>query len=242
MTTFYRSLIASLLLASVGAGLHAEPVDAFLKKARAHLGPESTLEGVETISYHGVVMSPTGEKLSDLVLYFDAPNRQLLQEKRENVINQTAVNGYEGYVMSKDPTDPKKEIIQVLRPIQTKRLMFNAIENLNFFEGAEKIRGGEIIDEGVVDYNGKPARKIRFNYPFELYYVRYFNPDSGELLATISSDGLTMVEQHKIQAGGITFPKTVDTYDETGALLRTVEFTEIKVNEQLQPGLFDFPE
>ncbi|GHC10276.1 hypothetical protein [Cerasicoccus arenae] len=241
MMISFRNFAFFVLLSSVGA-LNAEPIDQFLQKARTQLGPESVLDDVEAIHYKGVVISPSGEKMSDLELIFDKPNRQLLREMRGDVVNETAVNGYEGYVMSYDPNDKTKKLVQVLRPTQVKRLMANAVENLNFFNGPNKIRGATITDEGIVDYNGKSARKVNFAYPLDLYYIRYFDPNTGELLATVSSDGLTMTEKDSLNVGGIKFPKTVETYDETGALLRTVKFTEVTVNEQVQPGVFDFPE
>ncbi|WP_309399883.1 hypothetical protein [Cerasicoccus maritimus] len=238
---FYRT-IAVLFMVSSFSALHADSLEDFMKKARSQLGTESALDSVETIHYKGKVISPTGEEMSELELVFDKPNRQLLKEVRGDVINQTAVNGYEGYVMSKDPANPNGPMVQVLRPGQVKRLMANAIENLNFFDGPEKMRGAEIIDEGMADYNGETVRKIKFSYPLGLYYTRYFDPKSGKLIATVSSDGLTMVEKNSLSAGGIKFPKTVDTYDETGKLLRTVEFNEVTVNEKIDAGMFDFPE
>ncbi|WP_309385342.1 hypothetical protein [Cerasicoccus frondis] len=238
---FHRSIAAIFLIAGVSV-LNADSLDDFLKKARAQLGPESKLDSVESIEYKGTVISPTGEEMSKLELIFDKPNRQLLKEIRGEVVNQTAVNGYEGYVMSIDPANPRSPLVQVLRPGQVKRLMANAVENLNFFDGPEKMRGGEIVDEGMTDYNGQTVRKIKFVYPLDLFYVRYFDPNSGKLIATVSSDGLTMVEKNSLNAAGIKFPKTVDTYDETGKLLRTVEFTEVNVNQKLDPGAFDFPE
>lgn len=238
---FYRTIVALLLVSTVSS-LYADSVEDFLKKARSQLGAESALDGVESIHYKGKVISPTGEEMSQLELVFDKPNRQLLKEVRGDVVNQTAVNGYEGYVMSKDPANPNGPMVQVLRPGQVKRLMANAVENLNFFDGPEKMRGAEIIDEGMADYNGKNARKIKFSYPLGLFYTRYFEPDSAKLIATVSSDGLTMMEKNSLTAGGIKFPKTVETYDETGKLLRTVEFTEVTVNEKVDAGVFDFPE
>ncbi|WP_269541395.1 hypothetical protein [Cerasicoccus fimbriatus] len=237
---FQRTLLASFLFIT-GSLLQADSLDDFLKKARAQLGPEKALENVESIQYIGEVTSAEGQKMSDLELIFEKPNCQKLKETRGDKVNQTAVNGFEGYVMSMDTANPSSRVIQVLRPLQVKRLMANAVENLNFFTGPEHMRGAEIIDEGVTEYNGKKARKIKFQYPLELYYVRYFEPDTGKLIATVSSDGLTMVEKESLEANGIKFPKTVDTYDETGKLLRSVVFTQVKVNEKIPPTAFDFP-
>lgn len=245
MSKFYvmrsQRIALSLILIAACSVLNADSVNDFLKKARSQLGTESALDSVESIQYVGVVKSNTGEKMSDLELIFEKPNCQKLKEVRGDKVNQTAVNGFEGYVMSVDMTNPSSRVIQVLRPLQVKRLMANAVENLNFFKGPDHMRGAEIIDEGVTEYNGQQARKIKFQYPLDLYYIRYFNPDNGKLIATISSDGLTMIEKDSLKSSGISFPKSVETYDETGKLLRSVEFTEVKVNEKLDPSMFDFP-
>ncbi|MGE9295009.1 MAG: hypothetical protein ACQKBV_01785 [Puniceicoccales bacterium] len=233
--------LAALIVFLSASGLSAEPVAEFLKKARAQLGSESALKGVESLQYAGEVMSPTGEKISELKLVFDKPDRQLLREDRNDEIHQTAVNGFEGYLLSYNKTDPANKVLRVLPPAQTKRLMANAVENLNFFNGPMQLRGAEIVDGGMVDYKGQTVRKVLFKYPLGLVYERYFDPNSGKLLATVSSDGLTMVERKSLQSGGIKFPKVVDTYDAEGNLVRTVEFTEIVVNGTIEPGAFDFP-
>jgi len=237
----YRKFLVLLLLAA-GSVAWADDVDAFLQKARAQLGSEKALKDVESLHYMGVVKSPDGKKLSDLELVFDKPNRQLLREKREGVISQTAVNGFEGYIMNMNPDNPEERRIQVLRPSQVKRLMSNAVENLYFFEGPERMRGGEIQDDGVVEYQGKDARKITFSYPNKLYYTRYFDPQTAELVATVSSEGMTMVEKETLVASDIVFPKIVVTYNEIGEEMHQVEFTEVKVNGDIKTGLFDFPE
>lgn len=221
--------------------LSAEPLEEFIKKARAQLGTEQALKSVESIHYTAEVSSPTGEKISTLELIFDKPNRQLLREERADQIHQTAVNGFEGYLLSYNPDNPNQKVLRVLPPYQTKRLMSNAVENLNFFNGPTLLRGGKRVDEGLVDYKGQTARKILFEYPQGLVYERYFDPNTGKLLATVSSDGLTMVERKSMQSNGIKFPGVVDTYDSEGTLQRTVEFTEVVVNGDIDPGKFDFP-
>lgn len=237
---FIRSLTLLTILSSLSI-LSADDVDAFLKKARAQLGSEKALESVETLHYSGEVYSPDGKKLANLELYFDKPSNQLLRENRDGLINQMAVNGFEGYQMSTDPAQPGQEVIQVMRPHQVKRLMSNAVENLYFFNGPKQVRGGEIKDEGQVEYNGKPARKIVFNYPYGLTYTRYFDPQSAKLLATVDGQGSTMVEKEVLEASGVKFPKIVVTYNEIGEKVHQVEFTEVKVNEEFEPTLFDFP-
>ncbi|MEO0796063.1 MAG: hypothetical protein AAFX93_12915 [Verrucomicrobiota bacterium] len=234
------AVIAMTMLCSLT--LSAESVDAFIQKVRSQLGTEDALNSVKSIHYKGKVISPTGEESSELELIFQAPNYQLLRETNEKAVNQTAVNGYEGYVMSYSVADPNQKVIRVLAPAQVKRLMANAVENLNFFNGPKKMRKAIIEDGGQVDYNGQTVRKLVFDYPVSgLSYTRYFDPKSGKLLATTSSDGLTMVEKSSLVVDGVKFPKSVDTYDDTGALLRTVEFDTVIVNGDIAPDAFDFP-
>jgi len=232
--------VCVLALAALSAS--AQPLDEFLKKARARLGTESALKNVESIRYEGDVFSPNGELFSTLTLVFDKPDRQLLRENQNGQVNQTAVNGLEGYLLSFADNDPANRILRALPPLQTKRMTSNAVENLYFFNGPRFVRGAETIDEGLVDFEGGQARKIVFQYPLGLVYVRYFDPNTAKLVATVSSDGLKMKERESIQSSNIRFPAVVDTYDEDGKLLRTVKFTEIVVNGQIPPGYFDFPE
>ncbi len=238
--TFIRISLFCLMFTAV-CGLSAEDLNAFLQKARAHLGPEAMLENVESIYYRGSVYTPQGQKVADLELYFDKPNRQLLRENRDGVISQMAVNGFEGYQMSVDQKSGGHELLQVMSPAQVNRLMSNAAENLYFFQGPEHIRGAEIVDDGVTEYNGKSARKIQFVYPNSLVYIRYFDVESGRLLATVDNHGATMMEKDTLEAGGIKFPKIVVTYNEIGEEIHRVEFEEIEVNGKLESGLFDFP-
>ena len=179
--------------------------------------------------------------IGDILLQFKKPFYQRLQLVTPRAIETTAVNGYEGWQESIDKEDPRVGGLRVLQPMEVHFLLCNARENLNFFFGPNLIAGGDVTYAGSEEKQGVESDKIIFSYPHGLTYTRYFDAETGELLATISGEnGFEMVEAESTRVGAIKFPKVVKTYKDD-ILQRSVVFDEIIVNPDFDMTMFDFP-
>ncbi len=239
MTRCHTFLALTLMFTS---SLSAAEVDDILAKARARLGPEQKLEAVESIQYEGQVYGPDGEKLDTLDLTFTKPDKQLLIVESETLKRSTGVNGFEGFVEVINKEDPYKSGVIVLDFNRVRRLLANAAENLYFFNGPRQRTGGTITLEGTQEVHGHDCYKLRFAYPCGLFYIRYFDKTTYELVSTINGESnQELIESDTAQVNGILFPKKVETYDEEGDLIRTVVFEKILINEPVDNSIFDFP-
>lgn len=217
--------------------LHALDKDSMLAKARAYLGDEADLKAVKSLRYVGVAYGSDGERTS-LELILKKPYMQRISQKREDKMIITATNGYEGYTMFLTNDATKQSRLGVLSYDKVQDLIINAMENLYFFEGYKK-RGGELRDGGLVDYEGKEAYKLVFSYPNGTEFVRYFDPESGDLFATVH-DGVTNVEDEYFEVQGIRFPRKLSSYKD-GKLQQRIEFNSIEVNPEVREQIFEFP-
>lgn len=232
-----------LALALFAPVLHAVEVADVLSMARSRIAPEAKLNAVTSIQYFGKVYGPEGEENSTLELMFQKPDQQKLIVDSADVKSETAVNGFEGYIEVFNKVDTYKSGVLVLDANRVRRLIANASENLYFFEGPYHRTGGKITLAGTKKIRGKECYEVRFSYPSGLYYIRYFDTKTGDLLSTINGEtNQEMVESDSIMVDGIRFPKTVKTYDDEGDLVRTVVFDKIILNEKIDDSVFDFPD
>lgn len=239
MTRCHTLLIFALVFTSTAFGGEVEDI---LTKARERLGPEKTLEAVQTLRYEGRVYGPNGEEQDSLSLTFKKPDKQLLVVDSATLKRSTGVNGFEGFVEIVNKEDKFKSGIIVLDSNRVRRLLANAAENLYFFEGPFHRTGGEVTLEGTQQVRGRDCYKVRFSYACGLFYIRYFAKDNCELVSTINGESnQEMIESDSVTVDGIVFPRKVDTYDEEGDLIRSVVFEKILINEPVDDSIFDFP-
>lgn len=223
-----------LMSSAVSAGSAAAVVD----RARAALGPEPVLEGVRSIKYDGRVLSPDGVEEGRIRLYFRWPLDQRIEIEADGILDLTVVNDLEGFVMKREVESGAWQRM-VLPAGDVRRLHSNSVENLNFFRGPAQLRGKTEYG-GKVEKHGKMTDRVLFVYPNGVEFERFFDA-SGNLVATVVGDGgLELREKGKLEAGGIQFPRRVETY-EGGELIRIVEFDSIEVNVPLDSALFSFP-
>lgn len=220
------------------SAVSAESASAVVERARAALGSESALEGVRSIKYEGRILSAEGVEEGRIRLYFQRPLDQRIEIEADGVLDLTVVNDLEGFVMKRELESGAWQRM-VLPAEDVRRLHSNSVENLNFFRGPARLRGKTEYG-GKVEKHGKMTDRVLFIYPNGVEFERFFDA-SGNLVATVVGDGgLELREKGKLEAGGIQFPRRVETY-EGGELMRIVEFDTIEVNEPLDPALFSFP-
>jgi outer membrane lipoprotein-sorting protein len=246
---FLRRLPVLLLLATTATtaatAARADDVAAFIAKARAAVGSEDVLAKVASVHYIGTVELPdakAGAKTSIDVL-FQNPYRQRITVTTDTGSQTTGLDGYSAWIREERPADPKYPRLGLLGVQQVRRMRANTWENLAFYSGIEHV-DGHVEDAGTVQLDGQPARKLIFWHDNDVFFARWFDPVSGQLLQTETDDGNKIREAGEILSGGLRFPRQIITVSKgpNGATnTSTITFDTIKVNEPAPDSAFAVP-
>ena len=87
--------------------------------------------------------------------------------------------------------DPNNVVIGILDAPLVREMRANTFENLNFFSGIEQMRG-RIVNKGKTKKDGRDVYVLVFKYKDSLYFERYFDAATGELISTVNGEGLAI--------------------------------------------------
>jgi len=218
-----------------------------LAKARAYIGPDAVLTAVNTLRFLGQleVIEPGADTpgSAKIEIVFSSPDKQLITAKNDGQTETTALDGYDAWQRVSKADDPSGWRVNLLGPDQIKRLRANTFENLNFYRGIET-RGGLIEDRGVVTIDGVACRKLAFIHGPGIVFVRSFDAATGRLMLTETDSGTQIREKGEIRAGGLRFPKTIETVNilpDGGQRIIRVNFESIEVNPSIDSTIFAVP-
>jgi len=243
-------LVFTLGLLSFAAAQASTDVDQVIARARATVGSEAALTGLQSVHYTGTLTTTaTDDKGASvpvkvaLEIIFQRPYRQRIVATSENKIEITALDDYEGWQREQDPADTTRWRMTLLTNEQIKRLRANTWENLSFFRGLDR-RRGTVADLGTVTVDGQNCRKLTFDHGDGIVFTRYFAEASVRLLLTETENGITIREENDTVVDGIRFPrKIISTSKLADGSERTVtiDFDQITVNETFADSLFAVP-
>jgi hypothetical protein len=238
----FRILACALLAA---AGLRAEP--GVIGLARAFLGPDSTLDGINSIHFVGSLVRedpdhPQGGTLhASLDMVFAKPWQQRQVVRASKITETTVLDGYDAWDRLQDNADASKFRMRWLSAGEIKSLRANTWENLSFFRGLEE--GASIDDKGPATTDGIVCERVDFIHGPDNVFERYFDRDTGRLVMSVRG-GETIRESGEIMVDGVRFPKTIVSVIKTASgkdLVSTVTFESIVLNEPLSRDLFAAP-
>jgi hypothetical protein len=236
-------ILSCALLAAVS--LRAEP--AVIGLARAYLGPDSTLDGIQSIHFIGTLdrVDPdhpaTGVFHTTLDMVFSKPWQQRQVVRATKVNETTVLDGYDAWDRLQDNVDASKFRMRWLTAPEIKSLRANTWENLHFFRGIED--GGSIEDQGPTTTDGVACERVDFIHGPDDVFERYFDRDTGRLVLSIRN-GETIRESGEIRVDGVRFPKTITSVIKSASgrdIVSTVTFDRIELNEPLARDLFAAP-
>jgi hypothetical protein len=236
-------ILACALLAS--AGLRAEP--AVIGLARAYLGPDSTLDGINSIRFVGSFdrTDPDhpefGTVHATLDMLFSKPYRQRQVVRTAKVTDTTVLDGYDAWERLQDNSDPTKFRMKWLSAVEIKSLRANTWENLYFFRGLEGSDTAE--DQGPSTVDGIACERVDFIHGPENVFERFFDRDTGKLVLTVRSRE-SIRESGEIVVDGVRFPKSIVSVSKTPSgkdLVTTVTFDSVALNEPVQGDAFAAP-
>lgn len=237
--------IAGLLFFAVGAvAAGAEPP--IIAKARARIAPEAVLDAVTSIHYVGTlvgpdVADPTKQLKQSIEIFLQKPAQQRIVVSSSEVIEVSALDGYDAWRRTIDAKDRKRWQQSQLGADQVKQLRADVWQNLAFYRGIERV-GGHVEDLGPVTIDGIPCQRVLFLHSPTLVYYRYFNQATGELVYTGTAENNTR-ERGEMIVSGIRFPKEIVVTQLVAGkpVQRTITFEKITVNEKLPADLFAVP-
>lgn len=234
-------LFSLLVAPSLGAPLpEGREAEALIQMAREHLGGNERLEGVVSLKYTGRIDSPDRDRAGRIALYLKKPLKQRIEiETESGTVEVTAVNGYEGWILSRG-IDERLSEVKVMDPQNLNRMLVSTWENLNFF-ARPVAHHGKIHFKGKTEYRGRPVYELHVVYPGgKPTYIRFFDRQTGELVGSKTDDGLEFIESGMIQVDGIQFPRKIEAL-RGERRVHLITFEEIEVNPELDDGLFEFP-
>lgn len=236
------------LLGWLSAGsLRADEVAEVLARARAFLGSEAALEGVQALRLRGqleIVGAEPGEaEPAQLEILFQKPDKQRITATDGTKTEVTALDGYDAWQRISDSSDATLWRVTLLGPDQIKRLRANTFENLAFYRN-HAVQGARVEDRGAATVDGLACRKLAFVHGPGIVFTRSFELASGRLVLTETESGTQIREEGELRAGGLRFPQRIRTLnrlpDGTSRTL-LVTFSGVEVNPDLDPSWFAIP-
>jgi len=228
-------LIFLIGLTTVGA----KTLEDVLAKARAYVAPEEKLESIEVLFYDGTLTPANGSPARKVSLLLQKPASQRLEITQGNGRITMVVNEKEGFMVRENLETGDKQTTSL--PLEQVRLFkANASENLNFFQfpPRSQVRTKYL---GEQEFRGQTVDVVRYIHPHGIVFLRYFDPETGRLVATESDGGTINIEEGSMEVGGIRFSDKILAY-ESDELVHTIQFERSDVNPDLPEWVFDFPE
>lgn len=247
MRVVFRLLPFLLPVLALGFAPALRAEDPLIAKARAFIGPEATLDAVQSLRLIGELEVLDGTEPASapakIEILFQKPDRQRITATNENRTETTALDGYDAWSRVTDPSDSSQWQVTLLGPEQIKRLRANTFENLAFFRGLER-HGARVEDRGTATVDGVACRKFAFVHAPGIVFTRSFDLATGRLVLTETESGTEIREEGELRSGGLRFPKrivTINTLPDGATRTIRVTFSEVTVNPTLEAALFAVP-
>lgn len=236
---FFKLLLCGFVCLFGASFLSATSAEQTLQRARDYVGEDSRLRAVNALQFEGTVMDPEGKQIGKMRLQFKKPYQQRATVWLPMGKEIKATNGYEGFAVLHFEDKSKAPRMQVYDFGKVQEMIINAAENLYFFEGYKQ-RRGTLVDGGIVEFDGKKAHKLRFEYPHDMWFERYFDPETGQLYGTLIHNGRMSKEKEPTVVDGIRLPQRLMGFKD-GELEYEIYFDTILINPELPQSLFEYP-
>ncbi len=231
-------LLAALATLPTGSLHAADTVEAIVAKARAYLGSESALNAISTIHFTGT-LEVNASTLLPVDIIFQKPDQQRVTVTGPQVIEVTALDGYDAWQKRTNPANPVQWQVTLLDASQVKRLRANTWENLSFFAGLDK-QGGKVQHGGDATIDGVPCVKLSFVHDDSIIFVRYFEKSTGRLVKTVTETGAEIREEGEMIIKGVRFPRKVINKAPNGTAT-TISFIRVELNQAVPAAEFAVP-
>lgn len=238
------SILACAVALALCPEAPAEP--AVVGLARAYLGPQSTIDAIQSIHYVGTLeRTDPGQKPAEAVragldIVLAKPLRQHLVIRGPRATFTTVLDGYDAWDQQQDNQDASRVRTSWLSAGDIRTLRANTWENLYYYRLPD---GGRVEDLGTATVDGIVCEHVTFTHDPGITYERYFDRDTGRLVLTVKGSQ-SFREVGEILVDGIRFPKSIVTVTKApsgGEVTATATFDTITLNEPVNPSLFATP-
>ncbi len=240
------SVIATaFIFTTITSSAVAAELEAVIDKARAYLGSEEALNGIETLQYKGNITIFNEEENQEgrVTLTFAKPFSQTIFLDLGNITKLTGYNGYEGYEQITQQVEGEEEPLvgtTSLSLVETRRLKASSLENLGFFRPYKNLEDRASY-LGQEELEGKQVDVILYEHPGGFEYKRFFDVTTGDMLKSVTESGITTIEEGDITVDGIQFTQKVTVLTSSGKPQFEMVFDEILVNPEIPGRSFDYP-
>jgi len=218
-----------------------------IARARAYLGTEAALDGINVIHYRGTVVStdssdPLKPRRENIEIVVEKPDRERVTARSAERIESTGLDGYEAWQRVTDAKDPSKWNQVLLAPEVVKKLRAQTWENIGFYRGLER-RGGVLRDEGLTTVDGVACRKVAFVHAPDIIFYHYFAAATGKAVL-VETSGVSIRFQGEMLVNGVRFAQTLTQVNDLGhGRSRTIvtTFDTITVNDSIPDSYFSVP-
>jgi hypothetical protein len=237
MKTRHLTVLA-VLIAFATAPLGAQTAEAWIAKARTFLGGDKALNAVQSVHFVGSLELTDGTKLPTDII-FQKPYQQRITVTGPQVIEATALDGYDAWQKRTNPANPLQWQVTLLDSNQVKRLRANTLENLSFY-AIRAMPGCEVAVSGETTVDGRACVKLTFTHGPSIVFMRYFDKATGQLVKTETENGAEIREEGEVVVDGIRFPRRVINKAPNGSVT-AITFDQVKVNERFAADTFAVP-
>ncbi len=231
------ALVAAILIATAQPAV-AQTADQWITKARARLGSETALQGMNSIHFMGTI-EVDGAAARQLDIVFQKPMQQRITLSGAELVEVIALDEYDGWQKRINPKNPAQWQVTLLDGAQTKRLRAQAWDNLNFLRGIDKLRGSvQLGGDATVD--GIECVKLVFTYYGSIGLTRYYDKATARLVKTETEQGVEIREEGEMVVDGIRFARKLINREKNGRIV-TMTFEKIILNERHPASEFAVP-
>ncbi|MCC5839618.1 MAG: hypothetical protein JJT96_05790 [Opitutales bacterium] len=231
--------LISFLPARTDARITGE-ADAIITRARALVGEEEVLRNVRALMIHGREISADGEREMTYHAVLKRPLFQRVEQNDGTSLTATAIDGTEGWILRRDLAAPLASAqVMPMSTVLFRRMRSNTISNLYFYRGYEEF-GGEVVLLEEREFAGRPVHVLEFREDPRNPLQRFFDKETGRLVATKIGDGITLIERGEQFIAGIRFPEEIESHVD-GELVGRMTLDTVQVNQPVDLGIFQYP-
>lgn len=243
--TFPRLLLLSLL-SPCFLWPQAQPaedvsaINAVIQRGRAAIGNEDALNNVDSLYLEGVLEVFADNMRGDVRIFLQKPTFQRIEVETDTFLKVTIVGEDIGWELLTDKTVEGAEATRrILTPAEYWKNRYGAVENLYFYKGYLRERGVVKLLERTF-FEGEEVDVLEVTFDQKNIHQRLVSVSSGELVASRTVDGTTVVERERLKVEDILMPKEVEYYSDKKRVSR-VRFHKLEVNPWLDLALFRLP-
>lgn len=221
----------------------SEKADYIIRKAREWIGPESLIDGIQTLRYSGEIVQYDGDipKKGTFSMSFRKPDCQLVVLTFPDVETITGFNGYEGFnkIVSRNDSGSFESEVLSMTSYEVRQFRATTVENISFFKPFPPEDGNPLY-AGIRTDEGNETAILVYTHPGDFTFSRQFDLKTGRLVRTINPSGIETIEEGESIVSGLRFPTRI-----TGRSIRSILYElkplSIQINPELSDNLFDYP-